>query len=114
MAFRKISRAASAAVLLLCVLGAAAAQAADVILLDPSAVHLAAALKACSRAPLVYDHEPAAYAQAGIFELADYCVPGRASVGCRLYLHLDRRRMALRSRRRRPVLQTCRRLGDEG
>ena len=57
-----------------------AAQAADIILLDPAAAHLATALKACSRAPLVYDHEPAAYAQAGIFELADYCVPGRAGL----------------------------------
>ncbi len=32
----------------------------------------------------------------------------------RLHLHLDRRRMALRCRRRRPVLPPCRRLGDEG
>ena len=71
------------------------------------------------------------------------CVPGRAAVGCRrtwesgppcrkpprprfrgissepevdrrLHLHLDRRRLALRCSRRRPVLPACRRLGDEG
>ena len=35
-------------------------------------------------------------------------------VGGRLHLHLDRRRMALRCRCRRPVLPARRRLGDDG
>jgi len=59
---------------------AAAASKADAILLDPAAAHLASMIKDCGNAPLVYDHEPAAYRQDHLLKLADYFVPGRGSL----------------------------------
>ncbi|OPZ58498.1 MAG: Ribokinase [Deltaproteobacteria bacterium ADurb.Bin510] len=61
----------------------AAARGADVMLLDPAAAHLAEDLKRLGGAQLIYDHEPAAYNQTRLFELADWFVPGLGSLNIR-------------------------------
>lgn len=76
---------------------ATAAHQADAILLDPAAAHLASAIKACGHAPLIFDHEPAAYQQDHLFELADYFVPGRGSLDQNLEIEKAVKRLGIKT-----------------